>query len=255
MWSDDINPTLNLVGIIMHNNQTMWSDDIDPTLNNVRLFFRSYVATLFCCLGYFYLTFEKKKPLQSLRNSFLSDFLLMHRTYQLVGHAMHFLGRGNQFTRYSALEGDGLLSDSFGFLVEGAILYSPIIFSWGTFHFSHWMLQLGCFGQTLRMFFNQQAVNKGPVYFMIVVTDIYFGFYALRRQLELREVVNSSNQQNATSQEQKVNPRSMRRASFAIKKHMELGGGGNKTRQTLMILLGTVLWILQHTDPTVLSGE
>lgn len=101
-------------------------------------------------------------------------FLLAHRSYQAYGHLMFGLGHFNDFTKFSAFAGWGLLCDATGFLIDGMVYKHNGIFIWGCIHFSHWLVRI--FLPTLFMSF---AGNKGMAFWSTLLLDQFFNLLAL----------------------------------------------------------------------------
>merc|ERR1712062_674031 len=114
----------------------------------------------------------------------IMQWLLAHRIYEHIGHTMHLLGRGNQFTRVSSQDKNGLFMDSTGFLAEGFIFNHMPILAWGVIHFLHLPSQI-ILDHFFQLYVAKQIVNRDAIYFSTVIIDIVFNTISVTYQLQL----------------------------------------------------------------------
>lgn len=114
----------------------------------------------------------------------IMQWLLAHRIYEHIGHTLHLLGRGNQFTRLASQDKNGLFMDSTGFLAEGFIFNHMPILTWGVIHILTIPSQI-----ILDYFFSfyaaKQIVKRDAMYFSTVIIDVIFNTISATYQLQL----------------------------------------------------------------------
>jgi len=114
----------------------------------------------------------------------IMQWLLAHRVYEHIGHIMHTLGRGNQWTRVSSQDKNGLFMDSTGFLAEGFIFNHTPILVWGIIHFLHLPSQI-ILDRFCSLYAIKSIVNRDATYFGTVIVDVIFNTISVTYQLQL----------------------------------------------------------------------
>tara|TARA_B100000787_G_scaffold151428_1_gene124447 strand:- start:40 stop:666 length:627 start_codon:yes stop_codon:yes gene_type:complete len=148
--------------------------------------------------------------------------MLAHRIFQAIGHIMHALGRGNEFTKTSGLNGMGLLADSSGFLIEGIVHEHPPSLGWGVAHLLH--LPIGAFTgrfPDIETYVKKTIVQRLSLYSITVSIDVVFNLISLQHQFELQ---------------------AQRRE-------------GTPVQVALLVVLAAVSWALLNTDSAVLRQD
>ena len=154
--------------------------------------------------------------------TWVCDFMLAHRIFQAIGHIMHALGRGNEFTKTSGLNGMGLLADSSGFLIEGIVHKHPPSLGWGVAHLLH--LPIGAFTgrfPDIETYVKKTIVQRLSLYSITVSIDVVFNLISLQHQFELQ---------------------AQRRE-------------GTPVQVALLVVLAAVSWALLNTDSAVLRQD